>query len=468
MVVVAAGRLKRHSVALAGLTAYLAMTVSTVLHHEPWADEAQAWLLARDAGLWELWTKLLHYEGSPGLWHTLLHVLVGVGLPYAALGFISALLGAVACWLVIRYAPWPLAIRVLLPFTFFLGYQYAVVARNYSLLPPLVFLCALLYPAAAKRIWLFLGLLIAIAAVSVHGMLLALAIWTGWLIQGGARDWRRLIGPSIVLLTVTALIAWSAWPSPDQVFFARPHFSWEHFLQISGTQLREAFTGNWALTIAVLALSLRLLHRGGGLITFAISFLLLSVLAAVVYAQVWHQGVVLLAWLFSMWISSARAAADPYAKLAFAIVILVQGYWTWRTASFDWTSSYSGSGAAAAALRAEGIAGKRVVAIGYACTGIQPYFTRNPFLNVQAGGPRGYWDWSSRNHVNRDSEDLGQLAPDLVIVGYKNAFERGVWEKSVQSGGYHLARHFEGNLFWHDHVLEPDSFDLYRRGISRP
>ena len=47
---------------------YALVVVLMVLHHEPWADEAQAWLLARDASLWDLWTRLMHYEGSPGIW----------------------------------------------------------------------------------------------------------------------------------------------------------------------------------------------------------------------------------------------------------------------------------------------------------------------------------------------------------------------------------------------------------------
>ena len=59
---------------------YALLSAFTAYRHEPWADEAQSWLLARDAGLIQLWTKLLHYEGTPGLWQTLLHVLIRIGL----------------------------------------------------------------------------------------------------------------------------------------------------------------------------------------------------------------------------------------------------------------------------------------------------------------------------------------------------------------------------------------------------
>jgi hypothetical protein len=35
--------------------------------HEPWFDEAQAWLIARDATLTQLFTSITHYEGHPPL-----------------------------------------------------------------------------------------------------------------------------------------------------------------------------------------------------------------------------------------------------------------------------------------------------------------------------------------------------------------------------------------------------------------
>ena len=84
--------------------------------------------------------------------------------------------------------------------------------------------------------------------------------------------------------------------------------------------------------------------------------------------------------------------------------------------------------------------------------------TRRP--DKAAGRPR---DWSVRNHVNEDSGKLASLRPDYVIVGYKGAYERDLWNRQVRDSGYQLVRHFEGNTFWQSAILEPESFDLYRR-----
>src|ERR1700683_1182266 len=90
------------------LGVYLVLVAVTIHHHEPWADEAQSWLLARDASLAQLWGHLLHYEGTPGLWQTVLHALIRLGLPSSAYGFVSASLGLAAAYVLLRYAPFPI------------------------------------------------------------------------------------------------------------------------------------------------------------------------------------------------------------------------------------------------------------------------------------------------------------------------------------------------------------------------
>src|SRR3984885_16153287 len=141
------------------LCAYILLVAATIHRHEPWADEAQSWLLARDASLPQLWGHLLHYEGTPGLWQTVLHALIRLGLPYSAYSFVSASLGLASIVILLRYAPLPLYIRIFLPFTYFLCYQYAIIARSYALIAPLLFAIAIFYPQAPRRLVLMTALL---------------------------------------------------------------------------------------------------------------------------------------------------------------------------------------------------------------------------------------------------------------------------------------------------------------------
>ena len=57
---------------------------------QKWADEAQAWLIDRDLDLKTIWFHELRYEGSPGLWHTILWVAQHVfHARYDGLGYIG-------------------------------------------------------------------------------------------------------------------------------------------------------------------------------------------------------------------------------------------------------------------------------------------------------------------------------------------------------------------------------------------
>ena len=57
------------------LALYAAVLGVAIPFHEPWADEAQAWVIARDSKFWELFRYRLHYEGHPADWYFLLRVL---------------------------------------------------------------------------------------------------------------------------------------------------------------------------------------------------------------------------------------------------------------------------------------------------------------------------------------------------------------------------------------------------------
>jgi len=90
------------------LLAYSCVVLWTIRYHEKWADEAQAWLIARDLDLRTIWFHELRYEGSPGLWHTILWIAQHVfHLGYGALGYIGASFAIAGTAVLIFCAPFP-------------------------------------------------------------------------------------------------------------------------------------------------------------------------------------------------------------------------------------------------------------------------------------------------------------------------------------------------------------------------
>lgn len=452
-------------IAIAG---YTLLTVFALRSHEPWADEAQSWLLARDATLRHLWGSLLHYEGTPGLWQTLIHGLIRLGLPYSGYSFVSAGLSLLAVYLLLRYAPLPLFVRLALPFTYFLCYQYAVIARSYALIAPLLFGIAALYPRARERPVLMTVLLALLAGVSAHGFLISACIWivifVPVLARGGASRKKILLaGVGYVLILVFFLI--SAWPAQDAAFADHRGLANLRLLpQIAKAGLAAAFIGYWIPSLVVIALSTPFLWRGGGWLIFLLSTASLCLFGAVVYAQLWHFGVVFLVWIFGMWISAYRTRLTAAALAALITAIVFQCYWTGAAVLYDWKHQYSGSSAAAQYLRQTGIASQGVYAGGYPSVAIQPYFRSNIYSDFREGG---YWDWSQRNTADDPAALLESRHREFALVGYKNAVEKRHWGDLLPLLGYRRVREFDGATFWEMRAFEFESYDLYQE-VSPP
>ena len=91
------------------LLAYSCVVLWILPYHEKWADEAQAWLIARDLDLRTIWFHELRYEGSPGLWHTILWIAQHIfHATYSALGYIGAAFAIAGAAVLLFFAPFPL------------------------------------------------------------------------------------------------------------------------------------------------------------------------------------------------------------------------------------------------------------------------------------------------------------------------------------------------------------------------
>lgn len=446
------------------LVFYAVLVTLAIQRHEPWADEAHSWLMARDSSLAHLWGTLLHYEGTPGLWQTLTHALIAVGLRYSAYNFVSGILGLAAAGLLVRFAPLPLFIRLLLPFTYYLGYQYAVIARSYALIAPLLFAIAGLYPQAARRPWLTTLLLSLLAAVSVHGFLMSGCIWLtlyGPSLLRATPARKQLMIATLTYCSILVMLLITAWPAKDVTFAAhRGLANLRSFPEVTQAGLAGAFAGNWIASLVLVALSVPFLWRGGGLLVFVLSAAALCFFGTIVYAQLWHFGILFLAWLFAMWISAHKTRLTLPALLALLAAIAVQCYWTARAISYDWNHAYSGSRAAADYLHRTGLPAGGIYAVGYSSDAVQPYFPANIYSDYYAGA---YWDWSQRNTADDPAALVTSERRELVLVGYKSNSEKQRWADLLYLLGYSPARHFDGATFWQTGVFEPESYDLYRQ-----
>lgn len=166
------------------LLCYLICRGLMILVHEPWFDEALAWLIARDSSLSEILFTAPHYEGHPSLWHLVLMPFAKLDAPYElSIGLVSLIFSGIAMALFIYKAPFKRIIRLLMPFTYFMFYQFGVVSRPYCMVMLAIVLMALTYGKKDVHPGRFVLSLWFLCLTCAYGLVIAGGVCIVWLIE---------------------------------------------------------------------------------------------------------------------------------------------------------------------------------------------------------------------------------------------------------------------------------------------
>ena len=461
------------------LALYCATLAIVAYHHEPWVDEAQAWLLARDASLPDLFLRYLRLEGTSGLWHALLMPFAKLGLPYWTLRLLTALIATIAAGLVLWLGPFPPVIRAVIPFTYFLLYQYAVVARSYVLLAPLLFVIAWLLPRARQKPGILIALLILLANVSIHGTLAAVGIlaaysmevWTDSQSSKRAAARRLMICWGVLLLALIAL-AIELWPTAKHPFLyhAIGATNFSQRLHRGFKQLSEAFSIRLRYAVLPLTMSLFWMARNRMALYFVLPAALVLAFSSQVYSALWHSGILFLLWLFAMWIAGNRSSSTTprYVWAVWLVMLAPQIFWAAWASIQDIQSPYSGSKALAENIAPDVAAGKRIAGAGGALlTELQPYFQRNIFENYHDGHKPAFWLFKPKD-LSGSPASLASQHPDLIVVSLAELqpSEQEQLIHSLSDAGYGAIREYPGGMVWKSITPLNDSFLVARRSAA--
>ena len=202
---------------------YAGVVAAGIRWHEGWTDEAQAWMIARDLSFFQMLVRGVRYEGSPGLWHSILWVLARLHLSYIGMHYVAGVIATAGIAVFLRWAPFPRFLKLLIPFSFFLAYQDAVVARSYVLFGLLGFGAAAILRQRQDRPVLLAIVLGLIANISAHGFVASCALALVALVQahreGVTLNRRRLTALLLLLLFWLGSFA-TAFPPRDTDFAA--------------------------------------------------------------------------------------------------------------------------------------------------------------------------------------------------------------------------------------------------------
>ena len=115
---------------------FIILSIIIADKHEPWSDEAQSYLLARDTNFIEIF-KYMKYEGTPPLWVFIIKIFLSLGGTYQTFYILPIIFSTIGLILFEYKIKVPWYIKIIFPFTYFLFYQYTIVVRSYCLVFPL-------------------------------------------------------------------------------------------------------------------------------------------------------------------------------------------------------------------------------------------------------------------------------------------------------------------------------------------
>ncbi len=203
---------------------YIALALFVVLYcvisafHEPWFDEAQVWQIAKCASLRELLFEIPHYEGHPAFWSLLLAIPAKLGIPFElGLKTIGLIISVASAWVILFKTGYPRLMKLLLPFTYFIFYQYGVIVRPYGIMVLAFLLLSVVFPERHTKPWSFVGLLMLLCLTGAYSIVMAggIALCYLWeifrekgikrLFREAARD-RRILALAALLFLAILLV----------------------------------------------------------------------------------------------------------------------------------------------------------------------------------------------------------------------------------------------------------------------
>jgi hypothetical protein len=451
------------------LAAY-ALLIGIITHfHQPWADESQAWLLARDNSLADIFLKRLHYEGTPGLWHLLLWIASRLHLSFTAMHWFTALVGVATAWVILRYSPFPRVARLGLPFVFGFVYQTAIIARSYSLVPLLAFTPCILLSGKKDRPVAFA----VVAGLLANCALVPAVMSSGFValyllrqlsqrrqfpaqteqsaLQKATQSHLALAGAVLLLLWTGAI--YTALPAPDLTFgraglitshpqFARalsyltniplshetvaspfetpapPPVSRARFLLNHAMFVFYPISSSIILGVAFYLLFFLWIFRQRALAAL-LPFLVTLIACPALAFSTHHASLPLTALVATLWIAWDVAAApirSDWKDRTFAAVLLIvmveQIGWTAAAVRLGMRVPFDGSRDAAQFIATE-VGSQSIAGFEYYSVAVEPYFESRVFPNQDTA----YWPW--RNAIDPDNHlpQVVQERPAYILLG---------------------------------------------------
>lgn len=391
--------------------------------HEYWADEAHAWLFARDASIYELFTKIAHSDGHPILWHLVIKSFQLIGLKYDNFNIISITFSSLGVFLLLFKSNFKWYIKLLLPFTFFIFYQYSVVARGYCLILPLFSLLAIIWDKRKEHYLLFTILLTLLINLEVYTFLFAGSIYLLEIvdyIKNRKKYKKDILFYLIVLFFVFLLTTIYVMPLPSNTFTAVESKMFVYGLSLSFVSSNFMDVSNvWNnamdyILIIVISLAYIKEKKKKELFELLIMILPVFLFLSLMVSNRWHVGIVFLIFIFAIWIH--KLVNNRIIIFLLLITSVVQITWSFKSSLYDYNESYAPAKEVAEFIKKYDYKKLKIFGFHFYESSINPYFKDNIFYNWEQKYAFFYWDKSNPFYMNARDGGMNFSAEDDIIA----------------------------------------------------
>ena len=158
---------------------WITLHIILLLHHEPWRDEARAWILAKNLSIKDLFITS-KFDGHPILWHLILMPFAKLGFPYITIQIINLIICTIAAYIFYFKIKINDIAKTLILFGAPFIYVYPVIARNYSLALLFIILISLFYTSRFKHPYIYTILICLLLNTPTITYGFALALYTSF------------------------------------------------------------------------------------------------------------------------------------------------------------------------------------------------------------------------------------------------------------------------------------------------
>lgn len=430
-------------------------------YHEPWADEAQSFLIARDTNLIEMF-KYMKYEGTPPLWVIIIKIFIKLGGTYSTFSLVPiffSILGVIVFEFKIKA---PIYIKILFPFTYFIFCQYTIIARSYCLIFLALMIIASIYPKRFEKLLEFTLSLIFLMLISTHSYIIAGSLYLLFLIdlfKNGKILEKKFFIYTIILFTSFFIVLIISLPVVDCYYGVRAQESFSYIIASSTLASSRNNIINIIITIIVIS-SVFISIKKENILELLIVFLPLLFFLRFFHCIDWHIGIVTYLIVFYLIISDL-INEKRIIKIFLVIMCIIQIIWTVYFLIYDVNYAYSAGEKTAQFIIDNNLENKRIYGLGYNVTAIQPYFEKNIFES-QYPKDKSFWNWSRKTSpyflsteeiINADADVY--IISDFYELKYKDVIEY------LDNSSNYKKTYIYGVSFMKTYLHESGSYYIY-------